>query len=174
MQAIEVREFEERDRLAVIELWRACGLLRSSNDPNLDIARNRAVDDAAFFIATLDSEVIGSVMAGYDGHRGWINYLAVHPQQQGAGSGSLLMERAEQHLEQAGCPKINLQVRTDNSVAIEFYARLGFTVDHVVSMGKRLINDAPVDAPLPAQEVPDLSRSVPQQGEHRTQPEELH
>jgi ribosomal protein S18 acetylase RimI-like enzyme len=115
------------------------------NDPNLDIDRNLAVDDAMFFVAALGNDVVGSVMAGYDGHRGWINYLAVDPQHQGAGVGRLLMEQAEQHVEQAGCPKINLQIRVGNSAATEFYERLGFTVDDVVSMGKRLIDDATPD-----------------------------
>lgn len=145
MQAVTVREFGARDRMAVNDLWRECGLIRSWNDPNLDIDRNLAVDNATFLVAALGNDVIGSVMAGYDGHRGWINYLAVGPQHQGAGIGRLLMERAEQHLEQAACPKINLQIRVDSSAAIEFYERLGFTVDNVVSMGKRLIDDPTPD-----------------------------
>lgn len=140
-----VREFSEGDRVAVIGLWSGCGLIRAWNDPNLDIDRKLAVDDAMFFVAALGSDVVGSVMAGYDGHRGWINYLAVDPQHQGGGVGRLLMNRAEQHLDQVGCPKINLQIRVGNSTAIEFYERLGFTVDDVVSMGKRLIHDETPD-----------------------------
>ena len=145
MHSVTVREFSEGDRVAVIELWRSCRLIRPWNDPNLDIDRKLAVDDAMFFVAALGSDLVGSVMAGYDGHRGWINYLAVAPQHQGGGVGRLLMDRAEQHLDHVGCPKINLQIRVGNSAALEFYERLGFTVDDVVSMGKRLIDDATPD-----------------------------
>lgn len=145
MEAVRVREFDEHDRVKVIELWRGCGVIRPWNDPNLDIDRKLAVEDAMFFVAALGSDVIGSVMAGYDGHRGWINYLAVDPELRGEGVGRLLMERAEHHLEQAGCPKINLQIRVGNPGAIEFYEHLGFTIDDVVSMGKRLVDDATPD-----------------------------
>lgn len=77
-------------------------------------------------------------MAGYEGHRGWINYLAVAPEHQRKGTGRLMMQEAERLLLEAGCPKINLLVRTTNSEAIEFYQHLGYTVDDVVSLGKRL------------------------------------
>ena len=84
----------------------------------------------------------GTVMAGYDGHRGCVNYLAVDPAYQGQGLGRLLMREAERRLLAAGCPKINLQVRTSNEDAVAFYRHLGYHVDDVVSMGKRLIDDA--------------------------------
>lgn len=145
MEVVTVREFDEQDRVNVIELWRVCGLLRSSNDPNLDIDRKLAVDDAMFFVAAGERSVVGSVMAGYDGHRGWVNYLAVDPEVQGSGIGRRLMERAEQHLHDVGCPKVNLQVRVGNPGAVEFYERMGFTVDNVVSMGKRLLDDTTPD-----------------------------
>lgn len=140
-----VREFDEQDRANVIELWRVCGLLRSWNDPNLDIDRKLAVDDAMFFVAAIERRVFGSVMAGYDGHRGWVSYLAVDPELQGGGIGRLLMERAEKHLYDVGCPKINLQIRVGNPGAVEFYERIGFTADDVVSMGKRLRDDTTPD-----------------------------
>lgn len=133
--------FTENDRERVIELWRESGVMRSWNDPNLDVDRKLAIKDEMFFVAVLGEVVLGSVMSGYDGHRGWINYLAVDPQRRGEGVGRLLMEHAERHLHNVGCPKINLQIRADNSTAIEFYERLGFTVDDVVSMGKRLVDD---------------------------------
>lgn len=141
VEAVTLRDFGEGDRAGVIELWRSCGLTRSWNDPNLDIDRKVAADDGGFFIAVHDNKVLASVMAGYDGHRGWINYLAVDPKCQGDGVGRLLMERAEQHLLDAGCPKINLQIRADNSAAVRFYERLGYSVDDVVSMGKRIVHD---------------------------------
>jgi ribosomal protein S18 acetylase RimI-like enzyme len=80
-------------------------------------------------------------MAGYDGHRGWINYLAVHPQHRRSGIGRRMMDEAESRLQAAGCPKINLQVRSKNAEVIEFYKRIGFKTDDVVSLGKRLEPD---------------------------------
>ena len=80
-------------------------------------------------------------MGGYEGHRGWVNYLAVHPERRGRGDGRALMAELEHRLLARGCPKINLQVREDNAVALAFYERLGFTVDASVSLGKRLIPD---------------------------------
>jgi ribosomal protein S18 acetylase RimI-like enzyme len=141
VDALTVRRFEEHDRAAVIALWRACGLTRSWNDPDVDIDRKLALHDGGFFVATRNGQLVASVMAGYEGHRGWINYLAVDPSSRGAGVGRLIMERAEEHLVAAGCPKINLQIRAENSEAIQFYERLGFSVDDVISMGKRLIDD---------------------------------
>jgi len=141
VDAFDVRQFDEADRAAVIALWRACGLTRSWNDPDVDIDRKLALDDGGFFVAARNGQLVASVMAGYDGHRGWINYLAVDPSCRGDGVGRLIMDRAEQHLIASGCPKINLQIRAENSGAIQFYERLGFSVDDVVSMGKRLIED---------------------------------
>ena len=86
--------------------------------------------------------LIASVMAGYDGHRGWVNYLAVHPDARGAGHARTLMGEVEALLLARGCPKINLQVRGDNADAIGFYAAIGYGVDDVVSLGRRLIADS--------------------------------
>ena len=145
MTDVIVREFGEPDRAAVVELWRGCGLLRPWNDPDLDIDRKLAVDDSMFLVAAIGNVVVGSLMAGYDGHRGWINYLAVDPARHRSGIGRLLMHHAEQRLADAGCPKINLQIRIDNSGAAAFYERLGFATDDAISMGKRLVVDtAPV------------------------------
>jgi ribosomal protein S18 acetylase RimI-like enzyme len=143
MDVPEVRCFDEADRAAVIALWGTCGLIRSWNDPDADIDRKLALDDGGFFVAVDNVQLVASVMAGYDGHRGWINYLAVDPSCRGDGVGRLTMDRAEQHLLASGCPKINLQIRSENSGAIQFYERLGFVIDEVVSMGKRLVDDGP-------------------------------
>jgi ribosomal protein S18 acetylase RimI-like enzyme len=80
-------------------------------------------------------------MAGYEGHRGWLNYVAVAPEHQRLGLGRAIVKEAERLLREAGCSKINLQVRTGNDGAIGFYRRLGYAVDEVVSMGKRLEHD---------------------------------
>ncbi|MFN3256819.1 MAG: GNAT family acetyltransferase [Ilumatobacter sp.] len=136
-----IRTFEERDRASVIDLWRRADLLRPWNDPDADIDRKLATSDDLLFVATIDDELVGTVMVGYDGHRGWINYLAVDANVRRAGVGRLLMTHAERVLADLGCAKVNLQVRTSNVAAADFYERLGYEHDDVVSMGKRLIDD---------------------------------
>lgn len=137
-----LRPFEERDEDAVIALWEACGLTRPWNDPRRDIARKLAVQRELFLVAVDDDEVIGTVMAGYEGHRGWINYLGVDPSRRGAGTGRALMAEAERLLRERGCPKISLLVREGNDAALGFYAALGYGRDAVVPLGKRLVDDA--------------------------------
>lgn len=138
-----IRPFHPADAPAVIALWDAVGLIRPWNDPHRDIERKLSVDDDLFLVATNDDVLTGTVMAGYDGHRGWVNYLAVDPPRQGEGWGRRLMEEAEERLLALGCPKLNLQVRADDAAATGFYRSLGYSVDQVVSLGKRLIDDAP-------------------------------
>lgn len=133
-----IRPFHLRDEASVVDLWSRCDLLRPQNDPYLDIRRKLLVQPEMFLIAEVESEIIGSVMCGYDGHRGWINYLAVHPNHRGQGVGRRLMEKAESALRELQCPKINLQVRSANQSVIAFYEKLGFSVDEVISMGKRI------------------------------------
>lgn len=138
---LEIRQFIETDRAAVIALWEACGLLRSWNDPDRDIDRKVTRDPEGFLIGESEGRLVAAAMAGYDGHRGWINYLAVHPEVGGSGFGRTMMEAAERHLVDLGCPKINIQVRGSNAAAIAFYEQIGFSHDDVVSLGKRLIPD---------------------------------
>jgi GNAT superfamily N-acetyltransferase len=137
-----VRRYRQSDRDGVVSLWSRCGLLRPWNDPRRDIERKLAHDRGGLLVLEADGCLAGSVMAGYDGHRGWVNYLAVDPAWQGLGFGRLLMEEAEQWLLALGCPKVNLQVRTSNEHVIAFYRHLGYGTDDVVSMGKRLLDDA--------------------------------
>jgi ribosomal protein S18 acetylase RimI-like enzyme len=141
MMKMRIRPFEPSDSAAVVQLWTDCGLVVSWNDPTKDIRRKLSVQPEMFLVGCSAGHVVASVMAGYDGHRGWINYLAVHPDQQRTGVGRLMMEEAERHLRAAGCPKINLQVRSTNADVIEFYESIGFTQDDVVSLGKRLEAD---------------------------------
>lgn len=89
-------------------------------------------------VGLASSQVVASIMAGYEGHRGWLNYLAVSPDFQRQGIGRRMVEAATAKLEVMGCPKINLQIRTSNTEVIDFYQRIGFVMDDVVSMGKRL------------------------------------
>jgi ribosomal protein S18 acetylase RimI-like enzyme len=133
-----IRPFLPADESAVVTLWERCGLTRPWNDPHLDIRRKLQIRPDLFLVGVLDGVVVASVMAGYEGHRGWINYLAVATEHQGKGLGRAMMAEAERLLAQAGCPKVNLQVRFSNQQVIEFYRRLGYAVDDVVSMGKRL------------------------------------
>lgn len=138
---VDVRRFEEGDRAAVVELWSRAELIRPWNDPDLDIDRKIAVDPEGFLVADVDGRIAGSVMAGYDGHRGWINYLAVDPDIQGRGLGGRLVREAEQLLGRRGCAKVNLQIRSSNEAAVEFYRSIGYEPDDVVSMGRRLVDD---------------------------------
>lgn len=139
---MEVRPFRESDRGQVIELWNACGHTRPWNDPDKDISRKLAVQPELFFVGEVEGRVIASAMAGYDGHRGSIYYLAVSPHFQGRGFGKALMHRAEVALVAMGCPKLNIVVRSSNKAVLAFYSRLGYAADDVVSIGKRLIPDA--------------------------------
>jgi ribosomal protein S18 acetylase RimI-like enzyme len=138
---MRIRAFQPADEAAVVELWRSCDLVRPWNDPHKDIQRKLAVRPDLFLVGTLDDEIVASVIAGYEGHRGWLNYLAVAPQHQRGGLARCIVAEAERLLRLAGCPKINLQIRASNKSVIEFYQRLGYAVDDVISMGKRLEHD---------------------------------
>lgn len=137
----DIRTFHPSDTAAVIALWEACELTRPWNNPILDIQRKLSVKDDLFLVAERDTGIVGSVMAGYEGHRGWINYLAVSPECQKQGLGRALMSAAQVRLLARGCPKINLQVRQGNDQVIAFYESIGFSDDECVSLGKRLIPD---------------------------------
>ena len=138
---MQIRGFKLSDTDTVIQLWQDCGLTRPWNDPNRDITRKLKVDPDLFLVGIKDSQLMATLMGGYDGHRGWVNYLAVSPEHQGAGLGRLIMEAFEAKLLTRGCPKINLQIRSDNQAVIDFYAAIGYNDDNVVGMGKRLIPD---------------------------------
>jgi ribosomal protein S18 acetylase RimI-like enzyme len=137
----QIRPYLPKDETAVIALWRACGLVRPQNDPRKDIARKLRVNPEWFLVAETNGRPVGAVMAGYDGHRGWINYLAVDPAQRRGGLGRALMAEAERVLRAAGCPKINLQVRPENKDVIAFYEAIGFSVEGAISLGRRLERD---------------------------------
>lgn len=136
-----IRVFEHADVDAVIALWRAAGLTRPWNDPYKDIERKRAVQPELFLVAVDGRELVGTVMAGYDGHRGWLYYLATDPARRGEGIGRALVGAAEERLRAMGCPKVQLMVRPDNPDARGFYGTLGYEPFEVWSTGKRLIAD---------------------------------
>lgn len=138
---MNIRLFQETDAEDLVALWQACGLTVPWNDPRKDITRKLQVGREFFLVGEVNGRLIASVMGGYEGHRGWVNYLAVHPDFQGLGYGRTIMTAVEEKLLAAGCPKINLQVRESNSGVIQFYETIGYKNDHVVSLGKRLISD---------------------------------
>lgn len=139
---MKIRSFTIEDEKAVIELWQKCDLVRSWNNPRADIVRKLKVNPELFVVGVLDGKIIAAAMGGYEGHRGWVNYLAIDPSYQHKGFGRQIMQDIEKRLLALGCPKVNLQVRTGNISALEFYNRIGYKDDNVISLGKRLISDS--------------------------------
>jgi ribosomal protein S18 acetylase RimI-like enzyme len=138
-----VRPYRHEDQAAVIELWRACELTRPWNDPVKDIARKLKVNGEWFLVGEIDGKIVATMMVGYEGHRGWVNYLAVSAEHRRKGLGSQLMSEAERILRGVGCPKINLQIRAGNDDVVEFYRQIGYAPDQTIGMGKRLERDDP-------------------------------
>ena len=138
---MHIRTYKPNDEPAVIALWQACDLTRPWNDPHKDIARKLTVQPELFVVGIEADHLIASAMFGFEGHRGWVNYLAVHPSHQRKGHARTLMHWGEEALIARGCPKINLQVRSSNAAVIAFYQSLGYGIDEVTSLGKRLIPD---------------------------------
>jgi len=138
---VELRPYAAADEGTVVELWQRCGLVRPWNDARKDIQRKLTTQAELFLVGVLQGQVIATIMAGYDGHRGWVNYLAVAAECRGRGYGRLLMREIEERLTARGCPKLNIQVRTGNRDALAFYRKLGYAPDEAVSLGKRLIPD---------------------------------
>lgn len=136
---VQIRPYDDADMQAVIALWNA--VLPDSaphNDPSTSIRQKIAVERDLFLVADLAGSVVGTVMGGYDGHRGWIYSVAVDAGHRRCGIGAALLRRLEADLKSRGCLKVNLQVRATNTQVIGFYERLGFMVEPIVSMGKRL------------------------------------
>jgi ribosomal protein S18 acetylase RimI-like enzyme len=128
----------------VVELWKSVfGYETAHNDPRLSIARKVAVGDELFFVAVADGVLVGTIMAGYDGHRGWMYSLAVAPGHRQQGIGSQLVKHAERALAGKGCVKINLQILEGNEGVVKFYEALGFVVEKRISMGKRVMENVP-------------------------------
>ena len=136
-----IRQFVPNDTNRVIFIWEQCDLVRNWNNPNFDIQRKLNFQKELFFVGLFNDEIIATAMFGYDGHRGWLNYFAVLPNFQKRGFGKQLMTFGEMALIERGCPKLNLQIRNDNTKAINFYQKVGYKEDAAVSFGKRLIED---------------------------------
>ena len=138
MMDLVFRIFDPADESAVIELWESCGLTRPWNDPKTDIAIKRNHSPEQFIVGLIDERIVASGMAGYDGHRGTVNYLAIDPEFQGKGLGRQLMNEVERILEAIGCPKVNILFRNENERVLDFYKAIDYTDNDCVSMGKRL------------------------------------
>jgi len=136
---VVVRAYREADEAQVVALWNEVfGYEQARNDPLLDVRRKRDAQPEFFLLAEEGGRVVGTVMGGYDGHRGWAHRLAVAPAQRRRGIGEALMRHLEAELDAAGCPKLNLQVRSDNAEVVAFYRRIGYAVEERVSLGKEL------------------------------------
>lgn len=138
LEKLHIRPYQNKDEKDTIELWHSCNLIVSWNNPKLDIERKLKVNPDLFLIGLIEDKLIATVMGGYEGHRGWINYLAVSPEMRRKGIARQMVGEVENKLHKLGCPKINLQIRSSNQGVIEFYKKIGFSVDDVISMGKRL------------------------------------
>ncbi len=138
---LQIRQFRDHDEPAVIRLWQDCELVVPWNNPQKDIQRKLDAGAELFLVGAFEEKLIASVMGGYDGHRGWIYYLAVAPEFRNRGFARAMMADMEGRLLALGCPKINLLVRNTNTEVIEFYNSLGYAMDQSVGLGKRLIAD---------------------------------
>jgi ribosomal protein S18 acetylase RimI-like enzyme len=145
MSIIEIIPFDNAvHRGQVVALWDATlGYNAPHNKPTLSIDKKVAANDELFFVAMAGTTVAGSVMAGYDGHRGWIYSIAVSPTHQRQGIGTRLLRYAEKALIDRGCVKINLQIMEGNEAVTQFYVALGYTVEKRISMGKRIVKSSP-------------------------------
>jgi len=136
---LQIRPYLEKDQRGVATLWREVFPDNSPwNVPEEDIARKLNLQREHFLVAETEGQIVGTAMAGFDGHRGWIYYVAVREKYRKKGIGKALMERVEKDLIKIGCTKLNLQVRSSNKEVVEFYIKLGYDIEDRVSMGKLL------------------------------------
>ncbi|MDD2546243.1 MAG: GNAT family acetyltransferase [Burkholderiaceae bacterium] len=147
LSALHVRVFQPEDAAAAVALWRDCGVLRPWNDPYKDIARKATVQPELFLVVTAaagpaaQEALVATAMAGYDGHRGSVYYLAVAPDRQRLAIGRMLMAAVEERLLALGCPKLHVLVRSSNLQVLDFYRKLGYQAEEALCLGKRLIPD---------------------------------
>ena len=137
-----IRIYRERDREQVLALWQECDLIHPKNDPQKDLDRKKGFGEELFLVVEEREKIIGTVMGGYDGHRGIINYLGVHPSFRGQGLGKMLLQAVEQKLIDLGCPQVNLLVWSNNSEVLTFYKKTQYSeANDIVLLRKRLISD---------------------------------
>ena len=133
-----VRPFHPADEPQVIGLWHLCDLVVPWNDPAQEIRLKSQTQPELFLVGVVEEQVVASVMAGYDGHRGWLYALAVAPPLQRQGLGRRMVTEAEAKMKALGCRKVNLQVRASNMAVIGFYESMGYGVEDRISLGKQL------------------------------------
>lgn len=138
---MDIIEYKSEYESAVIELWEKCDLTRPWNNPGLDIERKMKDKPELFLVGLINGKVVASVMCGYEGHRGWVYYLGVEPEQRKRGLAKRMMDAVEERLLEMGCPKINIQVRSGNTGALNFFGKIGYNIEERISLGKRLIED---------------------------------
>lgn len=144
MTVMEITTLPEHLRPAAVELWAACGLTRPWNDPLADLVRAAEGPSSTVVGAVSDGQLLGTVMVGHDGHRGWVYYVAVDPAHRGRGLGRELMVAAEAWLLEREVPKLQFMVRADNTDVVAFYEHLGYADQNVTVLGRFL--DADLDA----------------------------
>ncbi len=137
---IEIGELRADEADAAVALWQACGLTRPWNDPHADLKLALDTPTATILAGRIDGRLVATVMTGFDGHRGWVYYLAVSPDAQRAGHGAAMMRAAEHWLRARGAPKLNLMVRGDNIAATGFYQAIGYDRSDVIVLQKFLID----------------------------------
>jgi ribosomal protein S18 acetylase RimI-like enzyme len=135
---LSVAPIEDADIADVVALWQACGLTRPWNDPQADIALARRQPNSTVLVGRDADAIVATVMVGYDGHRGWVYYVAVDPVRRAQGLGRSIMNAAEDWLRQAGIAKLQLLVRRSNAKAGAFYQSLGYAEAETIVFAKWL------------------------------------
>jgi len=140
-QEMNIRAYDSKDEEAVVAFWKQCDLVAPWNDPHRDIKRKMSTSPELFLVGTISGQIVATIMGGYEGHRGSINYLAVSPEHQKKGLGKQMMDAIEPLLLKRGCPKINVMVRQTNVEVLKFYEAIGYKTDEVLVISKRLEDD---------------------------------
>ena len=134
---IKIREYNDKDKNEVISIWKNIfNYIKPHNNPDLIINMKTSHNDNLFFVAEENKKIVGTIIAGFDGHRGWLYSLAVIPNKRNQGIGKLLVDKAIVELENRGCLKVNLQIISGKDSVVSFYKKLGFSIEDRISMGK--------------------------------------
>jgi hypothetical protein len=136
---MKIRNYHQSDKESVISLWKEIfNPNQHHNTPEIAINMKIKNNDNLFFIAEEENQIIGTIISGFDGHRGWLYSLAVHPDYWRKGIGTLLVKRALDELKNVGCLKVNLQIYGKNKTVKDFYEKMGFIIEDRISMGKKM------------------------------------
>lgn len=141
---IRIRQFTPADQSQVLSIWYRCGLVGRGEDPIQDIDRQMEMQPALFLVGAIKQTVIGTIMGGYEGPKGWISHLAVAPEWQRLGYGRVLLQEMETVLRELGCPRVDFKVRTNNRQVLGFCEKMGYQIERVLSLAKELEEERPV------------------------------